>query len=273
MKTLRRLAPTVPLCIAALLAAPVAHARTLCTVIADADTGEFVVKQGRCDERVTPASTFKIALALMGFDSGFLKNEHAPVLPFREGYPAWNESWKQPTDPQRWLKYSVFWFSQRVTYALGKERFVRYAEDFAYGNADVSGDPGKDNGLERSWVSSSLKISPLEQIGFVRKLIHDQLPVSRGASEMTRRTIEAIELPDGWTAHGKTGTAYPKMPDGSSDEAHGYGWYVGWIAKGKKSFVFARLDQDEKKASPPTGLRVRDSLLPTLPALLGPTAK
>jgi beta-lactamase class D len=273
MKTLRHLAAIVPACLVALLAAPAAQARIVCTVIADAKTGEFIVKEGRCDERVTPSSTFKVAIALMGFDAGFLKSEHAPVLPFREGYPAWNEAWKQPADPQRWLKYSVFWFSQRVTESLGKERFARYAREFGYGNADVSGDPGKDNGLERSWVASSLKISPVEQIGFMRKLIGDQLPVSRRASELTRRTIEAIDLPGGWTAHGKTGTAYPKMADGSYDEAHGYGWYVGWVAKGDRSFVFARLDQDDRKASPGTGLRVRDALLPMLPALIGSASK
>ena len=76
-----------------------------------------------------------------------------PVLDYREGDPDWGgEEWKQPTDPTRWLKYSVVWYSQRITHALGAERLTAYANAFSYGNADFSGDPGKNNGLERAWI-------------------------------------------------------------------------------------------------------------------------
>jgi beta-lactamase class D len=105
----------------------------------------------------------------MGFDSGFLNDEHDPTLPFREGYVDWGgDVWKQPTDAVRWLKYSVVWFSQRITSALGEEKLRDYAMRFGYGNADFSGDPGKNNGLERAWIGSSLKISPLEQLARLR---------------------------------------------------------------------------------------------------------
>ncbi|MFX5793638.1 penicillin-binding transpeptidase domain-containing protein, partial [Acinetobacter baumannii] len=57
------------------LVSPTAHARTLCTVIADAASGNVLMQEGDCATRVTPASTFKIALSLMGFDAGILKDE------------------------------------------------------------------------------------------------------------------------------------------------------------------------------------------------------
>lgn len=128
-----------------------AQAATICTVIADAKSGNFLIRQGNCDERFTPASTFKVALSLMGYDSGFLRDEHKPTLPYREGYPDWGgENWKEPTDATRWMKYSVVWFSQVMAQSLGAQQFATYATKFDYGNADVSGDPGKDNGLERA---------------------------------------------------------------------------------------------------------------------------
>ncbi len=96
---------------------------------------------------MTPASTFKIAISLMGYDSGFLKDEHAPALPFRQGYPDWNPSWKTTTDPTSWIRNSVVWYSQQVTRSLGAVRFRRYATAFHYGNEDVSGDPGRHDGL------------------------------------------------------------------------------------------------------------------------------
>lgn len=58
-------------------------AHEICTAVADARTGEVLVQRGDCAQRVTPASTFKIAISLMGYDAGFLKDEHQPTLPFR----------------------------------------------------------------------------------------------------------------------------------------------------------------------------------------------
>src|SRR5690348_16974520 len=115
----------------AALASITVNAKPLCTVVADAVTGRILVQQGECATRVTPASTFKIAISLMGFDSGFLKNEHSPTLPYRDGYPDWGgAAWREPTDPARWIKLSVVWFSQRVAQALGQERFRRYTTAF-----------------------------------------------------------------------------------------------------------------------------------------------
>lgn len=59
------------------------QAGTLCTLIADAHTQEVIVKKGECGQRVTPASTFKIALSLMGYDAGFLKDATTPTLTYK----------------------------------------------------------------------------------------------------------------------------------------------------------------------------------------------
>ncbi|MGO4440483.1 class D beta-lactamase [Rhizobium sp. RAF56] len=253
---------------AGLLASP-AHARTICTVVMDAQSGQTVLEDGSCDERYTPASTFKVALSVMGYDSGFLKDEHNPTLPFREGYVDWGgANWKQPTDAVRWLKYSVVWFSQQITHALGEARLHDYATKFGYGNADFSGDPGKDNGLERAWIASSLKISPLEQVAFLSKLVNRQLPVSAHATDMTLKVVEQTDLPGGWSVQGKTGMAYPRKPDYSFDEDHPWGWFVGWAKKDDRTFVFARLIQDDVKTEGTAGVRSRDALLAELPTLL-----
>ncbi|MGN6143774.1 MAG: penicillin-binding transpeptidase domain-containing protein, partial [Mesorhizobium sp.] len=101
--------------------AGVVQAATVCTILADAATGDRLVAEGDCDRRVTPASTFKIAIALMGYDDGFLKDEHSPKLPFRKGYPSWVAAWKADQDPTSWIANSVVWYSQQVTRHLGVE--------------------------------------------------------------------------------------------------------------------------------------------------------
>lgn len=247
------------------------HARTICTVVADATTHQTLLQQGDCSTRVTPASTFKIAISLMGFDSGFLKDEHAPVLPYREGYVDWAGAlWRQPTDPARWIKYSVVWFSEQVTQALGQARFQKYTTAFDYGNADVSGDAPAHNGVMGAWINSSLQISPLEQVSFLEKVVNRQLPVSAHAYDMTDRITEVTTLPGGWDIHGKTGTGSPAPSPtfkGTFDKAHSYGWFVGWATKGPRTLVFARLIQDEKVEPGPAGVRARDTFLQALPAM------
>jgi|SRR5665213_1987709 len=245
-----------------------AHAEIVCTAVADAAAGKVLKQEGVCDQRVTPASTFKIAISLMGYDSGFLKDEHSPALPFHEGYPASIPAWRATTDPTSWIKNSVVWFSQQITQSLGEERFRRYVAAFHYGNEDVSGDPGKHNGLTQAWLSSSLKISPLEQLAFLEKLAARQLPVTARSYEMTSRITAIGALPDGWDIHGKTGSGSPIKADGSEDSDRALGWFVGWAAKGGRTLVFARLIQDHKQESVSPGLRARDALMRELPPIL-----
>jgi beta-lactamase class D len=255
-----------------MLAISTAHARTLCTAIADASTGRMLQQQGDCDTRVTPASTFKIAISLMGYDAGFLKDAHTPALPFRPGYADWGgAAWRQTTDPTRWIAYSVVWYSQQVTTALGQLRMQHYVDAFRFGNRDLSGDPVKHDGLTHAWIDSSLQISPLEQIAFLQQLVNRTLPVSAHAYAMTEQITQLDPLLNGWEIHGKTGTGFPAHADGTDDTAHGYGWFVGWARRGARTLVFARLVQDDAgPAQPPqpVGLRTRAAFLQELPAIL-----
>ena len=123
-----------------------AETRTLCLTVLDASSGEALVDIGpACDERVTPASTFKLAISLMGFDAGVLKSPEEPRLPFEEGYVDWRPEWRQATTPATWMRDSVVWYSQRVMERLGRERVIPVekpslgAEDFAELLRDVPG--------------------------------------------------------------------------------------------------------------------------------------
>ncbi len=243
-------------------------AATLCTALADAASGQLLKQDGTCSRQITPASTFKIAISLMGYDSGFLTDEHSPVLPFRKGYPDWRPEWRTAVDPTSWIKNSVVWYSQQVTTHMGQARFQRYVTAFHYGNENVSGTPGKHDGLTQAWLGSSLQISPLEQLAFLEKLVRRQLPVSPNAYDMTGRITAVATIENGWEVHGKTGTGFPHAADGSSDENHAFGWFVGWASKGSRTIVFARLIQDENAQTTPAGIRARDGFLMELPGML-----
>lgn len=249
-----------------LASVPLARAEMaiVCTVVAEAGTGTLLKREGDCETRVTPASTFKIALAVIGLDAGILTDEHAPVLPYRPGYPAWMASWKTDTDPTGWIRNSVVWYSQKITEALGKRRFADAVARLDYGNRDVSGDPGKGNGLTRSWIGSSLKISPLEQITFLRGLVGRRLTVTPHAMETTIRLLDTGLEPDGWRLYGKTGSAAARHPDGSLDRERPIGWFVGWAEKDGRRVVFARLVRFDRKPSVFPGLAAKESVIADL---------
>jgi beta-lactamase class D len=207
-----------------------------------------ILQQGDCAGRVTPASTFKVALSVIGYDTGFLKDEHNPTLPFRKGYVDWGgDNWKQPTDAVRWLKYSVVWFSQQITHALGEETLHDYATKLSYGNADFSGDVRKEQ-----WPRSGLDRVVSEDIAagtgaFLRKLVNRRAARQRsrhGYDDEGRRDHRAARR---LVRQGKTGMAYPRKPDYTFDEQHPWGWFVGWARKDDRTLVFARLIQDDRK--------------------------
>lgn len=235
--------------------------REICMLVVDAASTRTLHEAGDCTTPVTPASTFKLPLALIGFDSGVLVDPQTPRLAFQPGDPDWGDRWREDTDPLHWMKYSSLWYSQRITHALGAQTMSDYVAAFGYGNGDLSGDAGLDNGLERAWVSSSLLIPPRGQADFIARLLARSLPVSQSAYENTFAILEAFPAGDGWTLYGKTGGAYPRNADRSFDYSRGWGWFIGWAERGDQILIFVRLDQDETRMTGSPGLRARNALL------------
>lgn len=239
-----------------------AKAENFCLIAADAVSGKIVLHQGQlCDTRISPASTFKVALAVMGYDAGVLLDEHHPSLPYHDEYKAALPHWKKTTDPTSWQKDSVVWYSQVLTRKLCMTHFQKYVDAFAYGNRDLSGNPGKEDGLTQAWLGSSLKISPREQIVFLRKLYHAELPVTKEAQDKTKAILPEFAT-DGWTVFGKTGTDY-----WARDDRKQLGWFVGWAEKTSHRIIFAYLIKDAAPQDEPAGPRARKAFLDQLPKL------
>jgi beta-lactamase class D len=235
-----------------------------CTVMADAATGASVVSEGRCDQRVSPLSTFKIAISLMGFDGGVLRDAHTPYLPYKARYASPNPAWRHGTDPASWLRESVVWYSQQVTARLGAARVRGYVQAFDYGNREMASVPGVSDAVALSELSPTLQISPREQAAFLRKVVNRSLPLSEHAYDMTARLLKRDQPVSGWTVYGKTGTGTLQRIDGSMDSGYQTGWYVGWAVKDGRTLVFARLMQQPVRQDQAGGALTRDAFLAEL---------
>ncbi len=239
-----------------------ASAATTCTLVVDVATGATILRAGdRCDAPLTPASTFKIPLSLIGFDSGILQDADRPAWPYKAEYQTWNDDWKVTTTPRTWMRDSVVWYSQVLTRTLGDAKFQQYVNALGYGNRDVSG------GLTTAWLSSSLRISAVEQVAFVRRMIRRELPVSRSAIDLTMAIMPKAPS-GGWEISGKTGTGFQRRPDGTNDSDRQVGWFVGWAQRDGRMLVFARVIEDERPEQVRAGLRARDMLLADWPTLV-----
>ncbi len=252
-----------------LLSSVPAGASPPCTIIARADTGKALIQEGPCEVRSSPASSFKIPLALMGSDAGILTGKHSPAWLYQDAYKTWNADWKKTTDPASWLQDSVVWYSQVLVKTLGQPRFQKYVDVFSYGNRDLSGEHQTPQVLPQAvWVSSTLQISPIEQIAFLRKFVNRDLPVSSKAYELTSAIVPVFKTSDGWVVHGKTGTGFQAAKSGEINSNRQFGWFVGWADNDKGTIVFAKLIRDDGKVSSRAGFRARDSLIAAL-TLLG----
>ncbi|MGI4850488.1 MAG: penicillin-binding transpeptidase domain-containing protein [Janthinobacterium lividum] len=201
---------------------------------------QFLDQTGNYNEPHPPFSSFKVALALIGFDANILQDENSPKWSFKEEYKKNSnvysnsdyaeiaKKWMKDHTPKTFMRDSVVWFSQKITKILGMEKFSNYIKKLNYGNQDVSGTPGKNDGLLNSWLGTSLEVTPLQQLEFIEKLIAKQHPLSIEAQEKTIRIMKLEEKWGNWDVYGKTGSG------------DGKGWFIGWIQHQDRQIAFAR---------------------------------
>lgn len=218
------------------------------------ENDKILVSEGDCNKQYTPQSTFKIALSLIGFDSLILKNEFEPNWSLPKGIDPYINICKKDHSPKTWMRDSCLWYSQILTTKLGMQKFQDYVIEFSYGNMDISG------GLTKAWVSSSLKISPVEQTIFLQKIVDRKFPINSKSYDQTKKIMFIQELPAGWRLYGKTGNG--QMIGKNQDLQHG--WFVGYIEKENRHIVFANHIVDTKKQNIFASFRARNDTLTRL---------
>lgn len=168
-------------------------------------------------QRYVPASTFKIPNSLIGLETGVL-----PMSLEWDGVDRGNPDWNQEQTMTTAFKRSAAWYYQEMARRVGLPREKAWVEKLGYGNMELG------TRVDRFWLDGPLKISPREQVEFLRRLHDGELPVK---STTRQAVIELMSQGDGLYA--KTGWA---RIAGMS-----YGWYVGWVDRAKGPTYFALL--------------------------------
>ncbi|WP_316834539.1 class D beta-lactamase [Pedobacter nutrimenti] len=178
----------------------------------------------------TPASTFKICNSLVSLETRVVKDEH--VVFKWDGKERMLPVWNKDTDMKNAFKNSTVWYYQELARRVGEERMKNWLHKAKYGNADIEG------GIDAFWLSGKLRITPNEQIDFLRRLHDNKLPFSKRSMDIVKDIMIAKDTL-GAVLRVKTGS-------GKQDQQY-VGWYVGYITTKDNVYYFSNCIQSTDK--------------------------
>lgn len=168
----------------------------------------------RCGRQYTPASTFKIFNSLVALETGVAPDEQLKIQ--WDGVTREIPEWNQDLTMAQAFKYSALPYYQELARRIGREEMQHYLDTVKYGNMKIG------DSIDRFWVDNSLKISADEQVGFVKRLYHGELPFS----ERSQRIVRGMMLQE----EGDNYKLYYKTGWGENEEGNLL-WVVGFVEK------------------------------------------
>jgi beta-lactamase class D len=186
-----------------------------------------------------PASTFKILNSLIALETGVISDEIAVLTwdGIQRKLPAWNRD----LNMREAIKLSAYWFYQVLARRVGHDRMQKWVAQVGYGNQKI----GSPADIDKFWLRGELRITPEQQIQFLRRFYKNDLPFSERSLSLVKDIMILEKTPD-YTIRGKTG--WVGFDDGVKPQI---GWLVGYLEKGKNVYFFAtNIDiRNEKDAS------------------------
>jgi len=194
-----------------------------CFVLYDLKKDEYIkYNPERCSEQFIPASTFKIFNSLAALESGVIKDENEIIK--WDGVKRSYDMWNQDLNLALAFKYSAVWFYQELARRIGEERMQKFVNENHYGNEDISG------GIDVFWLQGGIRISPDEQIEFLKKIFKNETAFSKRSIDILKK-IMIYEQTDEYTLRAKTGW-------GIRFENQ-VGWFVGYVERSDDVYFFA----------------------------------
>ncbi|MBW8686258.1 class D beta-lactamase [Chitinophaga rhizophila] len=206
-----------------------------CFMLFNNSQGTFkVYNLERAQERFLPASTFKIFNALVGLETGVIKDT-SYVIPW-DGVTRSISDWNQNLSMQQAFRLSSVPYFQEVARRVTKPVMQQWLDTIKYGNMKISK-------IDTFWLDNSLQISPDEQLGFVKKLYFDQLPFHKVTMQNVRQIMRMETKPEYELSY-KTGMGVVGRKT--------IAWITGWIEEaGHPTFFVLNLETENSSLNVP----------------------
>ncbi len=174
--------------------------------------------------RFTPASTFKIANTIIGLETNAVQDVTTTFEWDSTVYK--NPKWNHSQDMRSAFINSTVWYYQALARKIGAEKMENYLTAFTYGNSSCKG------AIDSFWLNGELKISMMEQIQFIDKIVNKKLEIRPEIYEKLEKLM-LLKKVGNYSVYGKTGWGV--------EESTSVGWLVGYAIDGDSKVSFATL--------------------------------
>lgn len=167
----------------------------------------------------SPASTFKVMLALIALDTGALRSADEVVKWDGTLYKDKPE-WQKDMALREAMQTSSEPFFGVLATRIGHERLAEWVTRVDYGNGRIGTNPS------RAWHDGVFTVTAQQQLAFIDRLRRGALPFSAKAIATVKSALLDSDT-HGRRIYGKTGTHT------GNKGSQGVGWWIGWVEGGK----------------------------------------
>lgn len=187
-------------------------------------TGKFTVYNlsRYRDSSYLPASTFKIVNSLIGLQTGKITNDSMVIK--WDSIKRRVDDWNQDLTMYKAFRVSAVPYYQEVARRIGRDTMQLWLDSLNYGTKKIR------TTIDTFWLDNSLKITPDEELGLVKRLYFNQLPFFKSYQEMIKRAM-LFEDNANYRLGYKTGWGF-------KENGNAIGWITGWIEENNHPYFF-----------------------------------
>ncbi len=176
----------------------------------------FLYNLERCSRRFTPASTFKIFNSLVALETNIVPDENLIIK--WDGIIRKRTEWNKDMNMREAFKVSCVPYYQELARRIGAVEMQKWIDTVRYGNKRIG------SALDQFWLNDTIQITPDEQVGFMKKLYFDKLPMSQRSQRIVR-SLMLQEDSTHYRLYYKTGTQF-------NESLHKtLAWIVGFVER------------------------------------------
>src|SRR5689334_24698170 len=194
-----------------------------CFALMNNGTGKFTIYNlaRYRDCSYLPASTFKIVNSLIGLQTGVITNDSMVIK--------WDsvkrrEAWDKDLTMYEAFRVSSVPYYQEVARRIGKDTMQRWLDSLSYGTKKIT------TKIDTFWLDNSLKITPDEQLGLVKRLYFHKLPFFDTYEDIVKRAMLFDDNSNYQLSY--------KTRWGQNEKGNQLAWIVGWIEANKHPYFF-----------------------------------
>lgn len=202
-----------------------------CFALMDNGTGEFTVYNlsRYRDSSYLPASTFKIVNSLIGLQTGKIVNDSMIIK--WDGVERSIPEWNKDLTMYEAFRVSAVPYYQEVARRIGKDTMQFWLNQLKYGAKSDTAKVVITSAIDTFWLDNSIKITPDQQLGLVKKLYFNELPDFFKSNQEAVKRAMLFENNTNYRLAYKTGWAH-------TEQNHSLGWVVGWVEENNHPYFF-----------------------------------